>query len=128
MKEMTTLNNNGAFLNSFWDLASDERERRLSAACQIVEHVKNEEGSTIDTDYALKRLVRLPSTRSVIDCIVYTTWCKVVAASLLTHEVKWGFWQFIILHILNSPFMRYDYSLIPKQHLGSLIASITTTS
>ena len=70
MKEMTTLNNNGAFLNSFWDLASDERERRLSAACQIVEHVKNEEGSTIDTDYALKRLVRLLSLQSVIVCIV----------------------------------------------------------
>lgn len=70
MKEMTTLNNNGAFLNSFWDLASDERERRLSAACQIVEHVKNEEGSTIDTDYALKRLVRLSSLQSVIVCIV----------------------------------------------------------
>ena len=70
MKEMTTLNNNGAFLNSFWDLASDERERRLSAACQIVEHVKNEEGSTIDTDYALKRLVRLSSLQSAIVCIV----------------------------------------------------------
>lgn len=88
---MTSLNNNGAFLNSFWDLASDERERRLSAACQIVEHVKNEEGSTIDTDYALKRLVRFPLTHSVIDCIVYTTWCKVLAANLLTHEVEWGF-------------------------------------
>lgn len=70
MIEMTTLNNNGAFLNSFWDLASDERERRLSAACQIVEHVKNEEGSTIDTDYAVKRLVRLSSLQSVIVCIV----------------------------------------------------------
>ena len=68
--EMTSLKNNGAFLNSFWDLASDERERRLTAACHIVEHVKSEEGSTIDTDYALKRLVRLQSLLTVNNCML----------------------------------------------------------
>ena len=53
-------NNNGAFLNLFWDLASDERDKRLSAAQQIIAHIKTseEEGSRVDTDYTLKRLVR----------------------------------------------------------------------
>ncbi len=56
----TGKNNNGAFLNLFWDLASDERDKRLSAAQQIIAHIKasEEQGTKVDTDYTLKRLVR----------------------------------------------------------------------
>jgi len=65
---------NQQFLSWFWDLASDDRERRLGAANGILSHVDqavktqkgmNEEGSmVIDLDYALKRLVRgLSSSR-----------------------------------------------------------------
>lgn len=53
-----SLGKNSTFLNAFWDLASDEREKRVAAACSIIEHVKNEGGSGVDTEYALKRLVR----------------------------------------------------------------------
>lgn len=48
---------NSTFLNCFWDLASDEREKRIAAAGSIIEHVKGKDGSA-DTEYALKRLVR----------------------------------------------------------------------
>jgi len=65
---------NQQFLSWFWDLASDDRERRLGAANGILAHVDNavkvqkgmnEDGSmVIDLDYALKRLVRgLSSSR-----------------------------------------------------------------
>jgi hypothetical protein len=56
----TGKNNNGAFLNLFWDLASDERDKRLSAAQQIIAHIKasEEQGTKVDMEYTLKRLVR----------------------------------------------------------------------
>jgi hypothetical protein len=65
---------NKAFLAYFWDLASDEAEKRLCASNGILEHVAdslktqkgmNEEGTmTIDLDYTVKRLVRgLSSSR-----------------------------------------------------------------
>ncbi len=65
---------NQQFLSWFWDLASDDRERRLAAANGILSHVENavkvqkgmnDEGNmVIDLDYALKRLVRgLSSSR-----------------------------------------------------------------
>ena len=52
--------NNGAFLTLFWDLASDERDKRLVAAQEIIAHIKSseEQGIKVDTDYTLKRLVR----------------------------------------------------------------------
>ena len=55
-----SLGKNSAFLNSFWDLASDDTEKRVAAACQIIDHVKLQEGNGVDTEYALKRLVRIP--------------------------------------------------------------------
>ena len=65
---------NQQFLAWFWDLASDDRDRRVGAADSILAHVEhavtnqkgmNEEGNmVIDLDYALKRLIRgLSSSR-----------------------------------------------------------------
>ena len=49
---------NSAFLNSFWDLASDETGKRVAAAQAIVAHVGGAATGNDDADYALKRLVR----------------------------------------------------------------------
>ena len=56
----SSVGKNSAFLNLFWDLASDERSKRLTAANQIILHIQTCEaqGSSVDTDYTLKRLVR----------------------------------------------------------------------
>ena len=56
----SSVGKNSAFLNLFWDLASDERSKRLSAANQIILHIQTCEaqGSSVDTEYTLKRLVR----------------------------------------------------------------------
>jgi len=51
------LGKNSAFLNSFWDLASDETAKRVAAAQAIVSHVGGATGGD-DAEYALKRLVR----------------------------------------------------------------------
>ena len=59
-----SIGKNSAFLNSFWDLASDEREKRLAAAGKIIEHVKGSDGGAVDTEYALKRLVRIHGSAS----------------------------------------------------------------
>jgi DNA polymerase phi len=53
-----SIGKNSAFLNSFWDLASDEKDKRITAASQIIVHIKCQGGAGVDTDYALKRLVR----------------------------------------------------------------------
>jgi DNA polymerase phi len=50
-----SIGKNSAFLNCFWDLASDEKEKRVVAAEQIIAHVKN---AGADTEYTLKRLVK----------------------------------------------------------------------
>ena len=52
---------NSKFLSSFWDLASDERDKRIHAAHTIVESVSvsnTNYGNSTDMEYALKRLVR----------------------------------------------------------------------
>ena len=50
------------FMNWFWDLASDSQERRTLAAKLIIKHLIEAQKLTseisIDTDYAVKRLVR----------------------------------------------------------------------
>lgn len=56
------------FLNWFWDLASDESLKRLSAASSIIEYLKLQETESNDiskdSEYSLKRLVRgLASSR-----------------------------------------------------------------
>lgn len=61
-----SIGKNSAFLNSFWDLASDEREKRVAAAGQIIEHVKGPQGGSVDTEYALKRLVRNYEISSIL--------------------------------------------------------------
>lgn len=53
-----SLGKNSAFLNSFWDLASNESDIRIAAAGQIIDHVKGPEGGQVETEYAVKRLVR----------------------------------------------------------------------
>ncbi len=65
---------NQQFLSWFWDLASDDTSRRITASEGILSHIENavanqkgmnDEGSmVIDLDYALKRLIRgLSSSR-----------------------------------------------------------------
>jgi DNA polymerase phi len=51
---------NNEFLNAFWELASDDKDKRIVSAKYIISHVQEGEkkGSSVDTDYALKRLVR----------------------------------------------------------------------
>ena len=59
---------NKAFLAFFWDLALDDKTKRITAAQGILDHVAesiktqtifNEDGTmTVDLDYAVKRLVR----------------------------------------------------------------------
>ena len=72
--QMDCKEQNKAFLAFFWDLALDDKTKRLAAAEGILEHVaesiKTQKGMnedktmTIDLDYALKRLVRgLASSR-----------------------------------------------------------------
>ena len=65
-----SLGKNSAFLNSFWDLASDEREKRVAAAGQIIDHIKGPEGGVVDTEYALKRLVR------TVELFLFSFWCE----------------------------------------------------
>jgi DNA polymerase phi len=57
---MSIKEKNSEFLNAFWELASDVREKRLDASSCIISHVKIDEvqGSSVDSEYALKRLVR----------------------------------------------------------------------
>ena len=50
------------FMNWFWDLASDNQERRTLAAKLIVKHIieaqKHTTSLSTDAEYAVKRLVR----------------------------------------------------------------------
>lgn len=76
-----SLGKNSAFLNSFWDLASDDTEKRVAAACQIIDHVKLQEGNGVDTEYALKRLVRgLGSSRESARQGFVTCLCELLIA------------------------------------------------
>lgn len=75
--------NNGAFLTLFWDLASDERDKRLVAAQEIIAHIKTseEQGIKVDTDYTLKRLVRgLGSSRESARQGFVTCLCELLEA------------------------------------------------
>ena len=59
---------NSKFLSWFYELASNERPRRLAANSEIINHVRSaedassslekEKGMAVDTDYTLKRLIR----------------------------------------------------------------------
>lgn len=63
---------NASFLNCFWELASDDTEKRLAAASQIISHVKGQgqEGNGhADIEYTLKRLVRKRVKDSIYTCV-----------------------------------------------------------
>ena len=62
----SAINASRDFLNLFWDLASDDREKRLAAGKHVVEHVfvESEDIVPADKQYTLKRLVKgLSSSR-----------------------------------------------------------------
>jgi DNA polymerase phi len=56
---------NREFLNYFWDLASEDDDKRLQASHDIIQYLKKSAKGEIDIDYVCKRLVRgLSSSRS----------------------------------------------------------------
>lgn len=58
------MNNNREFLNYFWDLASEESQKRITAADNVFRHCESCDGFNADVEYALKRLIRgLSSSR-----------------------------------------------------------------